>query len=174
MSLFSKLFRPYAEYDVETVFTKAELETIFEKEFSPWSFFEGFRAALRENEVTFFFRRRAPLTLQSVLHGANSLRGMIFIRCTPSENAPGSSLHVTIVPPGSMKWFPGIWLSFCIVGAVCLAWLGMWQAVIPLVTAGFGFAGFTMIRAAAEREIPAIRREFEERLRKFEQKYHGE
>ena len=172
MSFFGKLFRPYAEYDVETVFAEAELEAVFEKEFSPWSFFGGFRAALRENEVTFF--RRDPLVLQPVLRGANSLRGVISFRCTPAEeNAPGSSLHITIAPP-DMKWFLGIWLSFCIVGAVVLTCLRIWQAVIPLVMAGFGFAFFAMLRAMAEREIPAIRREFEVKLREFERKYHGE
>ena len=173
MSFFGKLFRPYDEYAVETVFTEAELETVLEKEFAPWSFCGGFRAALRENEVT-FFRRRDPLVLQPVLHGANSLRGAVSLRCTPSENAPGSLLHITIAPPPGMKWFLGIWFSFCIVGIAAFAFLRIWQAVIPLAMALFGVAFCAMVRSSAEREIPAIRREFEDRLREFERKYHGE
>ena len=170
MSFFGKLFRPYAEYDVETVFAEAELEAVFEKEFAPESFWGGIRAASRENEVT-FFRRRDPLVLQPVLHGGNSLRGMIFIRCAPSENASGSVLHITIAPPVALRWFPRIGLAFCIVFAVFFGCLLIWQAVIPLGMAVFVCAFHAMARAMAEREISEIRREFEGRLREFEKRY---
>ncbi|MBO4632532.1 MAG: hypothetical protein J5858_11475, partial [Lentisphaeria bacterium] len=64
-------------------------------------------------------------------------------------------------------------LCFCIMSALIFGF-GMWQGVFPLLMAGFLFLNLVMSRSFAENEIPVIRREFENTLRKLEKKYKEE
>ena len=62
MKLFSKYFKPYAEYCLQTTFSEAELKKVFEKEFSSIYSFAAFKSGFYDHGVT-FYREYDPLKL---------------------------------------------------------------------------------------------------------------
>ena len=166
MPLFDRYFKPYADYCLPTVFSEADLKAAFEKKFASYNFRSGFKAASDETGIV-FFRTSRPLVLRPVLSGRNSLRGKITIRCKKTDGSGGNVLHIVITPP-NWSLFPWIVFCFSVMSAVLLICAGMWQAVYPLGMTVFLFVFLAIGRSMAEKEIPAIRREFECTLRLLE------
>ena len=166
MPLFDRYFKPYADYSLRTTLSEEDLKAAFEKEFVPYNFRSGFKAASDETGIV-FFRTSRPLVLRPGLSGCNSLRGRITIRYRKSEDSGNNVLHIVIAPP-NWSLFPWIVFCFSVMTAGLLICAGIWQAVYPLGMTVFLFVFLAIGRSMAEKEIPAIRREFECTLRFLE------
>ncbi len=169
--IFDRFFRTNAEYCLRTTLSEEELKNALDKEFPRYGFFSANDATFSEESVIFFKTAR-PLILKTVLCGRNNLRSVISIRCRKADSGKETVLDITIAPRND-RWIGWGILCFCIMSALIFGF-GMWLGVFPLLMAGFLFLNLVMSRSFAENEIPVIRREFENTLRKLEKKYKEE
>ena len=161
--IFDRFFKPYAEYCLRTTLSEDELKNALDKEFS------GYFISSVKTLVS-FCRTWKPLVLHPVLHGRNSLRGEIHIKCRKAEPGKETVLDITIVPQDTGLL---VWIIFVFAVAMTILFLcaGTWKAVAPLILIGFQFVILAMCRSIGESEVPEIQRAFENTLRRLEKKY---
>ncbi len=169
--IFKRFFKPYVEYTLRTTLSEDELKNALEQEFSGY-FITSITSVFSKEKVA-FCRTWKPLTLSPVLHGRNSLRGDVSIRCRKAESSGETVLDITIAPQDA-QLFAWLFLILCIAGVIPFIRAGTWLFIIPLVMAGFLFLVLAACRTFAECEVPEIQEAFEKTLRQLEKKYKEE
>lgn len=174
MRFIDQYFAPYAEYCLRTTLPEEELKEIFAREFPLRDeLYVSFKIFTGKRER--FYRTGTPLTLSTYSYDRNSLRSNVFIKCRKAEHSPETVLHITLAPdPSYTKPFIFVCLGFDLLFISLALCAGIWQGLLGVVFPLFLFMVLAVCRSAEESRITQIMQDFENTLRKFEDKYSGQ
>lgn len=137
--------------------------------------FRGLRALWNTQSFHFqIWKKRKEIQLMPVGMGRNSLRGVVHIAFEQNTEVAGTILRINIKPIGSIRWFCRLFLGFCCffeVASIATAIFNRAAIAAPFIcTLIFlgAFGGMKLCRHMATKEIPLIRKTFEELLDRIE------
>lgn len=171
MKIFDRYCEPYAEYCVRTTLSEEELKKAVKEECpAKWDTlsWKVIKSSLYlSKESVFLYDPDDPLKLYSCRTGRNGLQGEISIQC--EKCSTGTILHIKIAPDRFAKTFAILWITAALLGGIIVSFFIWWGIFVVLFYIGCFFIVAEFCRATAAEEVPKVRQELADLLKKLEQ-----